>query len=119
MNYLKNITFIKNKKFQKYVLGGLGLCVFLGGIGYLVKKEILSSFEKIKEIEKISEEATEEEANEEEANEEEENKEGDDDSEIKKQINEIEIIEENNNNNRLEEYLKNYRENEEINNMEE
>ena len=109
MNYLKNITFIKNKKFQKYVLGGLGLCVFLGGIGYLVKKEILSSFEKIKEIEKISEEA----------NEEEENKEGDDDSEIKKQINEIEIIEENNNNNGLEEYLKNYRENEEINNMEE
>ena len=114
MNYLKNITFIKNKKFQKYVLGGLGLCVFLGGIGYLVKKEILSSFEKIKEIEKISEEA-----NEEEANEEEENKEGDDDSEIKKQINEIEIIEENKNNNGLEEYLKNYRENEEINNMEE
>ena len=109
MNYLKNITFIKNKKFQKYVLGGLGLCVFLGGIGYLVKKEILSSFEKIKEIEKISEEA----------NDEEENKEEDDDSEIKKQINEIEIIEENNNNNGLEEYLKNYRENEEINNMEE
>ena len=109
MNYLKNITFIKNKKFQKYVLGGLGLCVFLGGIGYLVKKEILSSFKKIKEIEKISEEA----------NEEQENKKEDDDSEIKKQINEIEIIEENKNNNGLEEYLKNYRENEEINNIEE
>jgi len=54
MDYLKYTKFIKNKTFQKCALGGLTIFTILGGIGYLVKNEILSNFEKKeKEQEKI------------------------------------------------------------------
>ena len=46
MDYLKYTKFIKNKTFQKCALGGLTIITILGGIGYLVKNEILSTFEK-------------------------------------------------------------------------
>lgn len=46
MDYLKYTKFIKNKTFQKCALGGLTIFTILGGIGYLVKNEILSNFEK-------------------------------------------------------------------------
>ena len=46
MDYLKYTKFIKNKTFQKCALGGLTIITILGGIGYLVKNEILSTFLK-------------------------------------------------------------------------
>ena len=55
MNYLKYTHFIKNKTVQKCALGGLAIFSLLGSIGYLVKTEILPSFEKIKEEKGIDE----------------------------------------------------------------
>lgn len=83
MDYLKYTEFIKNKTFQKCALGGLTIVTILGGIGYLVKNEILSSFEKIQEIQKIEENIEEEENN-------------------------------NKNDNDLDQYIKNYKETQEI-----
>ena len=56
MDYLKYTKFIKNKTFQKCALGGLTIITILGGIGYLVKNEILSTFEKKEQIEEQIEE---------------------------------------------------------------
>ena len=57
MEYLKYINFIKNKTVQKYVIGGTVVFSVLGGIGYLVKNDILHSFtkknEKIEAVEAV------------------------------------------------------------------
>ena len=40
MEYLKYISFIKNKTVQKYAIGGAVVISVLGSIGYLVKNDI-------------------------------------------------------------------------------
>ena len=125
MNYIKYTHFIKNKTFQKCALGGLAIFTLLGSVGYLVKNEFLPYFKNEENEDNIKEDNIKkdniEEDNEEEKkdNIEEDNEEEkkdnikEEDNEIKKQIDEIENKEKNNDNN-LDEYIKNYRENQEL-----
>jgi len=123
MNYIKYTHFIKNKTFQKCALGGLAIFTLLGSVGYLVKNEFLPYFKN--EEDNIEEDNIEEDNikednikkdNIEEDNKEQKNEDNkkdnieEEDNEIKKQIDEIEK----NNDNNLDEYIKNYRENQEL-----
>ena len=118
MNYIKYTHFIKNKTFQKCALGGLAIFTLLGSVGYLVKNEFLPYFKN--EEDNIEEDNIKEDNikkdNIEEDNKEQKNEDNkkdnieEEDNEIKKQIDEIEK----NNDNNLDEYIKNYRENQEL-----
>ena len=122
MNYIKYTHFIKNKTFQKCALGGLAIFTLLGSVGYLVKNEFLPYFKN--EEDNIEEDNIKEDNikkdNIEEDNKEQKNEDNkkdnieEEDNEIKKQIDEIEK----NNDNNLDEYIKNYRENQELSDSE-
>jgi hypothetical protein len=117
MNYIKYTYFIKNKTFQKCALGGLAIFTLFGSVGYLVKNEFLPHF-KNEENEDNKDDIEEDNEIKKQIDEIEDNeikKQIDEieDNEIKKQIDEIEDNEKNNDNN-LDEYIKNYRENQEL-----
>ena len=114
MNYIKYTHFIKNKTFQKCALGGLAIFTLLGSIGYLVKNEFLPHFKNEEnEDNKENEENEDNEDNKENEDNEDNKDDIEEDNKIKKQIDEIENNEKNNDNN-LNEYIKNFRENQEL-----